>query len=130
MTEIIRDRLPAEDLKPSTATRFNALAFCGAMLCGSWLMMQIVHEAGHVAAACVSGASVDCVVLHPLQISRTDVLNDPSPRLTTWSGPLVGAIMPVIPCWWFRRVPGWFEESPCSSPDSAFWQTEPIWPRA
>ena len=49
-----------------------------AMLIGSflplcWLGMMIVHEAGHVAGAMLSGGTVIRVILHPLAISRTDV---------------------------------------------------------
>ena len=42
----------------------------------SWLWMQVVHEAGHVAAAWLWGGSIAKVVLHPLAISRTDVANN------------------------------------------------------
>ena len=36
----------------------------------SWLLMQAVHELGHVAAALATGGSVERVVLHPLTDDR------------------------------------------------------------
>lgn len=61
-----------------------------------WLMMQAVHEAGHVLAALVSGGRVSKVVLHPLAISRTDVEPNPHPQIVVWTGPLFGAIAPLL----------------------------------
>lgn len=58
----------------------------------SWLGMQIVHEAGHVAVAWASGETVERVVLHPLAISRTDTSHDHHPLLTVWGGPLLGGV--------------------------------------
>lgn len=56
--------------------------------------MQIVHELGHVVTAWASGGHVVGVVLHPLQISRTDVAPNPSPLLVAWAGPLLGIVLP------------------------------------
>lgn len=72
-----------------------------------WLAMQIVHEAGHVAAAWMTGGEVTAVVLHPLSISRTDVSPNPHPLVVVWGGPLVGSLAPIF--WWaivfVRRFP-------------------------
>jgi len=67
----------------------------GAMLCAAWLGMQAVHELGHVLAAWLTGGTVQRVVLHPFAISRTDVSPNPRPLVVAWSGPLVGAILPL-----------------------------------
>ena len=56
--------------------------------------MQIVHEFGHVVTAWASGGHVVGIVLHPLQISRTDVAPNPSPLLVAWAGPLLGIALP------------------------------------
>ncbi|MGC1273326.1 MAG: M50 family metallopeptidase [Planctomycetaceae bacterium] len=60
-----------------------------------WLTMQVVHEAGHVLAAWMTGGTVTAVVLHPLAISRTDVSPNPHPLPVVWAGPLVGVIAPA-----------------------------------
>jgi hypothetical protein len=67
-----------------------------ATLLGSWLGMQAVHELGHVIGACVTGGKVDCVVLHPLTISRTDVSENPHPLFVVWAGPILGVLFPLL----------------------------------
>lgn len=62
----------------------------------SWLLMQFVHECGHVLGAWLTGRTVLQVVLHPLQISETMVDPKPSPLAVIWSGPLFGSIVPVL----------------------------------
>lgn len=47
------------------AALFAALAALGC------LVMQALHEAGHVIHAWLSGATVERVELHPLELSRT-----------------------------------------------------------
>lgn len=75
-----------------------------------WLGMQIVHEAGHVLAAWLTGGTITNVVLHPLTISRTDVFPNPHPTIVVWSGPLVGCVIPLMAAFvaqWLR-VPAAF----------------------
>jgi hypothetical protein len=62
----------------------------------SWLAMQVVHEAGHVLVARLTGAEVTKVALHPLIMSRTDVAENPHPLAVVWGGPLVGSLLPVL----------------------------------
>src|SRR5262245_3665802 len=62
----------------------------------SWLAMQVVHEAGHVIVAGMTGAEVINVVLHPLVISRTDIGKNPHPLAVVWGGPLIGTILPLL----------------------------------
>lgn len=62
----------------------------------SWLLMQTVHELGHVTAAWATGGTVTKVVLHPLAISRTDVDPNPHPLIVAWSGPAVGTVIPLV----------------------------------
>jgi hypothetical protein len=61
-----------------------------------WLAMMAVHEGGHVVAACITGATIERVVLHPLAISRTDLGDNPNPLLVSWAGALVGSVMPLM----------------------------------
>jgi hypothetical protein len=57
--------------------------------------MMAVHELGHVLAACWTGGTVARVVLHPLTISRTDLSHNPRPLIVSWSGPIVGVMLPL-----------------------------------
>jgi hypothetical protein len=70
----------------------------------SWLAMQIVHEVGHVIAACSSGGQVVHVELKPWTLSRTDVSPNPSPLLVAWGGPIVGVLLPLIGWWVAHRL--------------------------
>lgn len=62
----------------------------------AWLLMQAVHEFGHVIAALTTGGTVERVVLHPFAISRTDVEPNPNPQLVVWGGPIVGTLAPLL----------------------------------
>jgi hypothetical protein len=70
------------------------------LVCGilwlSWLVMTLVHEAGHVAAAWAGGGTVRRVVWHPAVLSRTDVRPNPHPLVEVWAGPLVGCVVPLV----------------------------------
>lgn len=79
----MKDRLNQFTLIVST------LGFC-------WLGMQVVHELGHVLAACLSGETVSKIVLHPLVISRTDVSHGRHPLTVLWGGPVVGSALPLV----------------------------------
>jgi hypothetical protein len=65
-------------------------------LLGSWLGMQAVHELGHVLGTILTGGQIATVVLHPLTISRTDLIENPHPLIVVWAGPLVGLLLPLI----------------------------------
>ena len=52
-------------------------------------------QAGHVAAAYLTGGRVATVVLHPFTISRTDLFDNPKPLLVVWAGPVVGVLLPL-----------------------------------
>jgi hypothetical protein len=62
----------------------------------SWLAMQVVHEMGHVLAACLTGAEVAKVALHPLIMSHTELGENPHPLTVVWGGPLSGALFPLL----------------------------------
>ena len=61
----------------------------------AWLLLQVVHELGHVLAAWLTGGAVQRVVLDPLSISRTDVDPNPQPLAVAWAGPIFGALAPL-----------------------------------
>ena len=70
----------------------------------SCLAMMAVHELGHVVGAICTGATVEKVVLHPLAISRTDVGNIRNPLVVIWSGPVIGALLPLVMLFVIRQV--------------------------
>ncbi len=65
------------------------MAFC-------WLAMQAVHEAGHIAAAIITGTEIIRVVLHPLAISETEVWEPVHPLVVVWAGPIAGTAIPLV----------------------------------
>jgi hypothetical protein len=66
------------------------------VLASSWFGMQAIHEFGHVVGAWATGGRVERVVLHPLAISRTDFSDNPHPLIVAWSGPILGAMLPLL----------------------------------
>jgi Peptidase M50B-like len=90
--------------------RLHQLILITATLTASWLGMQAVHEFGHVVGAWSSGGKVAEVVLHPATISYTRLVENPSPLLVVWMGPLVGVAIPVV-AWAIARrtkLPEWY----------------------
>lgn len=75
--------------------RSKQLLLLASLLPLCWLMMQVLHEAGHVLGALATGGKVTKVVLHPFAISRTDVLPNPVPLVVVWAGPLLGTVIPL-----------------------------------
>lgn len=68
----------------------------GTFLPACWMLMQLVHELGHVIAGLATCGTVTKVVLHPLAISRTDVNPNPQPLIVAWSGPVLGVLFPLL----------------------------------
>jgi len=62
----------------------------------SWLLMQVIHECGHVLAALLAGGTVVHVDLHPLRISETIVRPKPHPLFIIWAGPIFGCLLPSL----------------------------------
>jgi hypothetical protein len=82
-------------LSPSM-NRLHQILLIVSTLVASWLGMQLVHETGHVLGAFATGGSVERVVLHPLTISRTDLVDNPHPLAVVWAGPMFGALAPLM----------------------------------
>ena len=68
-----------------------------------WLSMMAVHEGGHFLCARLTNGTVTSVVLHPLAISRTDVMPNPQPLIVCWGGPILGCLVPLI-LWGICRI--------------------------
>jgi hypothetical protein len=75
---------------------FRRFFFIVSLILLSWLLMQAVHETGHVLAAWLTGAKVEQVVLHPLTFSRTDIAENPQPLCVYWSGAVFGVLFPLL----------------------------------
>jgi hypothetical protein len=75
---------------------FRAAAFIIAALLLAWLLLQAVHELGHVLGAWLTRGTVVRVVLDPLTISRTDVDPNPQPLIVAWAGPIFGVLAPQV----------------------------------
>lgn len=75
--------------------RLYQILLIGTFLPLCWFSMMAVHELGHVIGAVATGGMVERVVLHPLTISRTDVLPNPHPLLVVLAGPVVGVVLPL-----------------------------------
>ena len=75
--------------------RIRQILLLATFLPWCWLMMMVVHEAGHVLMAWMTDATVERVVLHPLAISRTDLSENPHPLLVSWAGAIFGSLMPL-----------------------------------
>jgi hypothetical protein len=69
-----------------------------------WLMMQAVHELGHVAAALTTGGTVTKIFLNPITISRTDTSGSSHPLLVVWAGPAFGVALPLALLAAFKAV--------------------------
>ncbi len=82
--------------KLNAMPRLTKFVFVVSLLVVSWLLMQVVHEFGHVTGAWLTAGRVRRLVLHPLAISRTDVSPNPSPLLVVWLGPIVGGLLPSL----------------------------------
>ena len=76
--------------------RLHQIVLIASTVLGSWLGMQAVHESGHVLGAWMTGGKVARVVLHPLNISRTDLAHNPNPLVVVWAGPLLGVMEPLL----------------------------------
>ncbi len=81
--------------RTNSMQRFHQLLFAASTVTLCWLLMQAVHELGHVLGALVTGGEVERVVIHPLRISRTDVSPNPHPGIVVWLGPLLGCVLPL-----------------------------------
>jgi hypothetical protein len=86
--------------------RLRSLLLVLSSASASWLAMMVVHEAGHVLSAYLSGGRVERVILSPLAFSRTDLSPNPHPALVAWAGPTFGMAGPLL-AWVLARAGRW-----------------------
>jgi hypothetical protein len=68
--------------------------------------MQAVHEFGHMLGAWITGGRVAQVVLLPLTISHTELVENPHPLAVVWCGPVGGVVFPLL-AWTIANRCGW-----------------------
>ncbi|HAI10590.1 MAG TPA: hypothetical protein DCM28_02725 [Phycisphaerales bacterium] len=81
---------------PGPTSLMHQLMMLIGLCIANWLAMMLIHELGHILGALVTGGQVNQLIWHPLVLSRTDVLPNPSPLIVVWAGPLLGVILPII----------------------------------
>lgn len=65
-----------------------------ASLAAAWLGMMLVHEAGHILFAWLTGAAVERVSLPIIGFSQTHLGVNPRPVTVAWGGFVVGTVVP------------------------------------
>ncbi|MCC6229853.1 MAG: hypothetical protein IT432_11565 [Phycisphaerales bacterium] len=75
------------------------------LLAGSWYAMMLVHEFGHVIAAWITGSQIQSVRVPWVGFSQTLVPATQWPRVVTASGPVVGAMLPLLTWLIARHIP-------------------------
>jgi hypothetical protein len=78
------------------------------LLAVAWCVMTFTHEGGHLVGGWLGGATLSAAELRPWRLPYSIFAPDPRPLLTLWSGPLLGAIVPLAGAAAVRRGWGWF----------------------
>jgi hypothetical protein len=80
----------------------------GLLLVASWCVMTFTHEAGHVGGGWASGGTLREAHLLPWELPYSSFEPDPWPLVTLWSGPVLGALVPLAAAAAVRRPWVWF----------------------
>ena len=73
----------------------NRLVRLVILLMASWCVMTFTHEVGHIVGGrCCGGTLID-VDLLPWHLPYSLFDPDPRPLVTLWSGPILGAVVPL-----------------------------------
>jgi len=102
-------RDPPHSFSRGLKNRAAHLVLAPLFLYACWLGMMVVHEAGHVLHAWVSGGTVSAVRVPLVGFSITEFSTNPRPHFVAWGGAVWGAILPLLawaPFAW-RRWVGW-----------------------
>ena len=83
------------------------------LLMASWCVMTFTHEVGHIVGGrCCGGTLID-VDLLPWHLPYSLFDPDPRPLVTLWSGPILGAVVPLGLALLIRRLWMWFIANFC-----------------
>ncbi len=91
-----------------------------ALLLASWCVMVLTHESGHVIAGWLTGGKLQQADLRPWHLPYSFFQPNPRPLITLWSGPLLGAIFPVLLALVFKRDWLWFIANFCLLANGAY----------
>ncbi|MEM7477058.1 MAG: hypothetical protein AAF483_18905 [Planctomycetota bacterium] len=69
----------------------------------AWVVMTTTHELGHIVAGCACGGTLASYSLSPISLPFSIFEPDPHPLVTLWSGPILGASVPVLIAWLFKH---------------------------
>jgi hypothetical protein len=92
---VTRDIAEMVRMRDTVADRCFQGMLIASMTCLSWLLMMVLHEAGHVWHGLLSGAHLERVHLPIMGFSRTDFAANPHPLFVVWGGPLWGCLLPL-----------------------------------
>ena len=67
-----------------------------ALLGLAWCVMTFTHEAGHIVGGWLCGGTLVDAKLWPWTLPYSVFNPDPRPLVTLWSGPVLGAVVPLI----------------------------------
>lgn len=90
------------------------------LLLAAWCVMTFTHEAGHVIGGWLSGGRLQAADLRPWRLPYSFFEPDPHPLITLWSGPLLGAFLPLVPALLVRRTWMWFIADFCLLANGAY----------
>lgn len=79
----------------------------------SWCMMTVTHEGGHLIGGWLGGAALQHAELRPWHFPYSLFEPNPRPLLTLWSGPIFGAVFPMVVAVLVRRPWMWFVADFC-----------------
>lgn len=78
------------------------------LLAAAWCAMTFTHEGGHIVGGRLGGATLRDAELRPWRLPYSIHEPDPRPLVTLWSGPILGAIVPLAAAAAIRRDWAWF----------------------
>ena len=70
--------------------------------------MTFTHEVGHIIGGWCCGAHLTDFDLRPWRMPYSFFSPDPHPLVTLWSGPVLGAVLPILIAAVVRRDWAWF----------------------
>ncbi|GAA4460004.1 hypothetical protein [Novipirellula rosea] len=83
------------------------------LLIASWVVMTTTHEVGHLIGGWLGGGTLQHAELRPWHLPHSHFAPDPHPLLTLWSGPFVGAVVPLLVAIAIGKPSVWFIANFC-----------------
>ncbi len=93
------------------------------LIVAGWCVMTFTHECGHIVGGWLSGATLRSAELRPWHLMHSLYEPDPYPLITLWSGPVLGALVPLGVALIVRREWMWFLAHFCLLANGAYLAT-------